>query len=135
MRGELDFADVAARARRDARRACPSRRCDEVRADGRAHPGRPRAGRRVPRRAAGRSALVSGGFAEIVEPLAARARASRYFRANRLEVADGVLTGRITGPVVDRAAKAATLREFAAAEGVAAGAHGRRSATARTTST
>ena len=31
---------------------------------------------------------------------------------------DGVLTGRVSGPVVDRAAKAQKLREFAAAEGL-----------------
>ena len=35
-------------------------------------------------------------------------------RANRLEVVDGILTGRTLGPVVDRAAKAAALEEFAA---------------------
>jgi len=33
-------------------------------------------------------------------------------------VIDGVLTGRVSGPVVDRAAKAQKLREFAAAEGL-----------------
>ena len=60
---------------------------------------------------------MSGGFAEIVEPLAASLGIA-HARANRLEVADGVLTGRVAGPVVDRAAKAAALREFARAEGV-----------------
>ena len=59
--------------------------------------------------------LVSGGFAEIVEPLAASLGIA-HTRANRLEVAHGVLTGRVSGPVVDRAAKAAALREFALAE-------------------
>ena len=34
-------------------------------------------------------------------------------RANRLEVRDGRLTGRVAGPIVDRAGKAAALREFA----------------------
>lgn len=58
-------------------------------------------------------ALVSGGFEEIVGPLAAELGITR-FRANRLEVADGVLTGRTTGQVVDRAYKAQTLRELAA---------------------
>ena len=62
-------------------------------------------------------ALVSGGFAEVVEPLAARLGISRT-RANRLEVVDGVLTGRVRGEIVDRAGKARALREFAAAEGV-----------------
>lgn len=57
--------------------------------------------------------LVSGGFAELVEPLAALLGVEMV-GANRLEVADGVLTGRVEGPVVDRAAKARALRDFAA---------------------
>ncbi|WNB86819.1 phosphoserine phosphatase SerB [Cellulomonas sp. ATA003] len=61
--------------------------------------------------------LVSGGFAEIVEPLAA-SLGIRHTVANRLEVADGRLTGRVLGPVVDRAAKATALRAFADLEGV-----------------
>jgi phosphoserine phosphatase len=58
-------------------------------------------------------ALVSGGFAEVVGPLADRLGITRY-RANRLEVVDGALTGRTVGPVIDRAAKEQALREFAA---------------------
>lgn len=61
--------------------------------------------------------LVSGGFIEIVEPLAARLGIT-LVHANRLEVADGLLTGRVDGPVVDRAAKAVTLRDYAARVGV-----------------
>ncbi|MCC2314672.1 phosphoserine phosphatase SerB [Cellulomonas xiejunii] len=61
--------------------------------------------------------LVSGGFAEIVEPLAADLRIN-LVRANRLEVRDGRLTGRVDGPVVDRVAKASTLAEFARAAGI-----------------
>lgn len=59
-----------------------------------------------------RLALVSGGFEEIVGPLAGEMGIHR-FRANRLEVADGRLTGRVIPPIVDRAGKAAALREFA----------------------
>lgn len=59
-------------------------------------------------------ALVSGGFAEVVEPLAA-SLGIEHVRANRLEVTGGHLTGRVTGEVVDRAAKERALREFAAA--------------------
>jgi len=59
-------------------------------------------------------ALVSGGFAEVVEPLAA-SLGIEHVRANRLEVTGGRLTGRVTGEVVDRAAKERALREFAAA--------------------
>lgn len=61
-------------------------------------------------------ALVSGGFVEVVGPLAARLGITR-FRANSLEVSDGVLTGRTTGPVIDRSAKAQALRDFAAEVG------------------
>lgn len=63
-------------------------------------------------------ALVSGGFAEIVGPLAKTLGITRY-RANRLEVTDGRLTGRTLGPVIDREAKELALREFAADLGVA----------------
>ncbi|MFN8126366.1 MAG: phosphoserine phosphatase SerB [Candidatus Nanopelagicales bacterium] len=62
-------------------------------------------------------ALVSGGFLEVVAPVAAQLGVTRV-RANRLEVVDGHLTGRVTGPVVDRAGKAAALREFAAEAGI-----------------
>lgn len=62
-------------------------------------------------------ALVSGGFAEVVAPLAQTLGITR-FRANRLEVADGRLTGRTLGPVIDREAKEHALREFAAELGV-----------------
>lgn len=61
--------------------------------------------------------LVSGGFVELVAPLAASLGID-LFRANALEVADGHLTGRVSGPVVDRAAKAVALREYATAVGV-----------------
>jgi len=61
--------------------------------------------------------LVSGGFEEIVVPLAERAGIGRV-RANRLEARDGRLTGRTTGTVVDREVKEQTLRAFAAAEGI-----------------
>ena len=64
--------------------------------------------------------LVSGGFAEIVGPLAA-SLGIRHTVANRLEVSDGRLTGRVLGPVVDRAAKAEALRAFASSEGVELG--------------
>lgn len=61
--------------------------------------------------------VVSGGFIEVVQPLADQLGIT-YAHANRLEVVDGHLTGKVEGPVVDRAAKAETLRRFAAAEGL-----------------
>jgi phosphoserine phosphatase len=62
-------------------------------------------------------AVVSGGFIEVVAPLAAEL-GIRYAHANALEVVDGRLTGRVSGEVVDRAGKAAALRRFAAEEGL-----------------
>ena len=56
--------------------------------------------------------LVSGGFGEVVGPLAASLDIPRW-EANGLEVSDGRLTGRVRGPVVDRRAKAAALRRWA----------------------
>ncbi|UFU04324.1 phosphoserine phosphatase SerB [Ruania suaedae] len=61
--------------------------------------------------------LVSGGFHEIVDPIAAGVGITRV-RANRLGVSAGLLTGRVAGPIVDRAAKATWLRTFAAEDGI-----------------
>lgn len=62
-------------------------------------------------------ALVSGGFTQIIERIA-EALQIDYFAANRLEVQDGLLTGNIIGPVVDRAGKADALRRFADEAGI-----------------
>ncbi|MEO6606279.1 MAG: phosphoserine phosphatase SerB [Aeromicrobium sp.] len=59
-----------------------------------------------------RFALVSGGFTQIIERIAAELGVD-YFAANELEVVDGKLTGRIIGDVIDRAGKADALRRFA----------------------
>lgn len=63
--------------------------------------------------AGGRVAVVSGGFHEVLDPVAEELGLD-YWRANRLEIADGVLTGGLTGPIIDAEAKASTLREWAA---------------------
>ena len=61
--------------------------------------------------------LVSGGFIDIIEPMI-KTMSIKYYKANRLEIVEGVLTGGLIGPVVDRAAKAEALREFAKASAV-----------------
>ncbi|WEO79323.1 phosphoserine phosphatase SerB [Cryobacterium sp. SO2] len=61
--------------------------------------------------------VVSGGFHELLDPLAERLGLD-HWRANRLEVADGRLTGGLVGPIIDATAKAAALAEWAAADGV-----------------
>jgi len=57
-------------------------------------------------------ALVSGGFANIMQPIVDDLKID-YFRANTLEIQDGVLTGKVVGSIIDRAAKAKALVEFA----------------------
>lgn len=64
-----------------------------------------------------RTAVVSGGFIQVLEGLAEELELD-YVRANTLEVVDGKLTGRVTGPIVDRKAKAEYLAEFAADSGL-----------------
>jgi phosphoserine phosphatase len=63
--------------------------------------------------AGGRVGVVSGGFAEIVSPLADELGLD-YWRANTLEVHDGQLTGGLVGPIIHAEAKAQALREWAA---------------------
>ncbi len=115
MSGELDFADslhrrVATLAGLDASVLLDVRQAVKL------TPGA-RTLCRTLRRLGFTLGLVSGGFAEVIEPIA-RELDVQYVRANRLEVVDGRLTGKVDGAVVDRAGKAAALREFAAAEGL-----------------
>jgi len=63
-------------------------------------------------------ALVSGGFINIIEPMI-QGLSIKYYKANTLEIVDGVLTGGLIGPVIDRVAKAEALKEFARASDVA----------------
>ncbi|CAL4859535.1 Phosphoserine phosphatase [Microbacterium sp. MM2322] len=69
----------------------------------------------------GIAAVVSGGFHEILD-IVAPSLGVDVWRANRLAVADGILTGAVDGPIVDAAAKADALREWADVYGVAASA-------------
>jgi phosphoserine phosphatase len=67
-----------------------------------------------------RFAMVSGGFSQVTDRIA-EDLGFDFAAANELEIADGKLTGRIVGDVVDRAGKAEALRRFAAAAGVPQG--------------
>jgi phosphoserine phosphatase len=60
---------------------------------------------------------VSGGFTQVIGPLAAELGID-HLAANELEMVDGVLTGGLVGPVVDRVGKADALVRFAALAGV-----------------
>jgi phosphoserine phosphatase len=67
--------------------------------------------------AGGRVAVVSGGFHEVIDPIA-ESLGLDHWRANRLEVSGGRLTGGLIPPIVDAAAKADALREWAEAAGL-----------------
>lgn len=64
-----------------------------------------------------RTAVVSGGFTFVTNRLRMQFRLD-HAAANELEVERGVLTGRICGEIIDRAAKARWVRRFAEAEGI-----------------
>ena len=60
----------------------------------------------------GKAGAVSGGFIELLTPLA-KELGLDFYRANALEVVDGILTGNVTGPIIDKPAKAEALSEWA----------------------
>jgi phosphoserine phosphatase len=63
------------------------------------------------------TAVVSGGFHEVLDPMCEELGVDRV-AANRLVVEHGRLTGAIDGPIIDRAGKASALRRFAEELGV-----------------
>lgn len=116
MRGEIDF-EQSLRDRVAVLKGLPASVIHEVRSAVRLSPGATvlvktllGSGHAV--------AAVSGGFHQILEPLAEELGLTRA-AANTLEIKDGVLTGRVTGPVVDREAKTRLLRQWAEELGVA----------------
>jgi phosphoserine phosphatase len=115
MNGELDF-EQSLRERAATLDGLPESVFDSVRARVRVTTGVPEMVRAV-QDAGGRVAVVSGGFHEVIDPLAG-ALGLDHWRANRLEVVDGRLTGRLIPPIIDAAAKADALREWADATGV-----------------
>lgn len=62
-------------------------------------------------------AIVSGGFTQFTEHLAAELEIDHQF-ANELEIRQGRLTGELVGEIVDRARKAELLRLVAHIEGI-----------------
>ena len=63
------------------------------------------------------TAMVSGGFTQVTDDLAVELGVD-HSHANTLEVVDGKLTGRLVGPIVDRAAKAEHLQRIAVDAGI-----------------
>jgi phosphoserine phosphatase len=115
MRGELDFA-AALRERVGLLAGLDTSVLDEVRAELRLAPGA-RTLIRTLRRLGYRCGIVSGGFTQFTDVLAADLGLD-YAAANTLEIVSGKLTGQVTGAVIDRAGKARALRDFAAKSGV-----------------
>jgi phosphoserine phosphatase len=73
---------------------------------------------RILRRLGFKTAVISGGFDFFTDRLKAELGLD-YAYANALEIVDGQVTGRVTGPVVDGQRKAELLEEIAAGEGIA----------------
>jgi phosphoserine phosphatase len=67
--------------------------------------------------AGGKVGAVSGGFNQLLTPLAAELNLD-FARANQLEVIDGTLTGKVIGSIIDRDAKAQALKEWSATTGL-----------------
>jgi phosphoserine phosphatase len=115
MRGDLDFAEalhqrVALLAGLDASVI------DDVLAAARLMPGA-RTLIRTLKRLGYRCGVVSGGFTQFTDWLTLELGLD-FAEANTLEIRGGKLTGRVIGPVIDRAGKERALRHFAAAAGV-----------------
>ncbi|MCI4676633.1 phosphoserine phosphatase SerB [Candidatus Mycolicibacterium alkanivorans] len=115
MRGELDFAESLHR-RVATLAGLPAEVLDEVAEELELTPGA-RTTIRTLRRLGFHCGVVSGGFRQVIDPLAHELMLD-FVAANELEIVDGKLTGRVLGEVVDRAGKAKALRDFALQAGV-----------------
>ncbi|MGH3673981.1 MAG: phosphoserine phosphatase SerB [Pseudonocardiaceae bacterium] len=115
MRGELDFTQ-SLRRRVALLAGLPAGTLAEVTRKLELTPGA-RTTVRTLRRLGFRCGAVSGGFTQVVEPLAVDLGLD-FCTANELEIRDGTLTGQVVGPVVDRSGKADALRQAAAHFGI-----------------
>jgi phosphoserine phosphatase len=115
MAGELDFAQ-SLRARVALLAGAPESILAEVRNEIKLTPGA-RTLVKTLQKLGHEVAVVSGGFTTVIEPLLAELGIVNY-RANTLEITDGKLTGKVIEPIIDRAAKAQALRDFAEKVGV-----------------
>jgi phosphoserine phosphatase len=115
MSGELDFAE-ALRARAALLAGLSVADLDEVRAGLRLTPGA-RTFVRTLHRVGCHVGVVSGGFSFVTDRFVDELGLD-FAAANELEIVAGMVTGRVVGPILDRAGKAAALRRFAEEFGV-----------------
>ena len=115
MRGEVDFA-TSLRSRVQQLRGVPTAAFARGLARVEPTPGAAELIAAIHARG-GVAAVVSGGFHEILDAVAPPLGVDQW-RANRLGVVDGALTGEVDGEIVDAAAKAHSLRGWAEASGV-----------------
>jgi phosphoserine phosphatase len=115
MRGEIDFTE-SLHQRVATLAGLPAEVIDEVADLVQLTPGA-RTTIRTLRRLGFHCGVVSGGFRQVIDPLAHELMLD-FVAANELEVVDGRLTGRVVGPIIDRAGKAKALRDFANQAGV-----------------
>jgi phosphoserine phosphatase len=115
MNGEMDFEE-SLRERVATLKGLPISVLDDVRSRVTVTRGVPELIAAV-QDAGGAVAVVSGGFHEVIDPIA-RELGLDHWRANRLEVSGGLLTGDLIPPIVDAAAKADALREWAQLAGL-----------------
>jgi phosphoserine phosphatase len=116
MHGEIEFAE-ALRLRVRSLAGLPATALDEVATEVELMPGALVTIRALQRLGL-RVGVASGGFGPIVARLARTLRLDFHI-ANELEIADGRLTGRLAGTIIDGPVKAAALRRFAARQRVA----------------
>jgi phosphoserine phosphatase len=115
MRGELDFSE-SFRARVALLRGLPEQALQQVgerlkMTEGASH-------LIATLRTLGyKTAILSGGFTYFARALQARLGMD-YVYANELDIVDGVVTGEVSGSIVDGARKAELLRQLALQEGI-----------------
>lgn len=110
MNGEIDFAQ-SLRERVGLLAGLSESVIEQVRHQVRLTPGA-RTLCRTLNRLGYRIVLVSGGFINVIGPIAAELGVSEV-RANTLEIADGKITGELLGPIVDRVGKRNALEDVA----------------------
>lgn len=117
MRGEVEFA-ASLRARVAQLRGVPEAALQRVLARVEPTPGAAELARAVHDRG-GVVGVVSGGFHEILDHVAP-ALGVDVWRANRLDIRDGRLTGDVSGEIVDGEGKARTLGDWASERAIPA---------------